>query len=381
MAEPRRPRVIRTRPGSTRPGDGGSTDAPQTGASAVRATSSKVSVVPVDPAEPGSRPEAGKPGSQAKAVAGNASASAAGAGNATAARWSGLFKRRAGKVNTAAGDTAGAPAGDGAGDTQSARGAKSGTGSGATGGAQVLAFPEPEYKRRRRRMVWTAASLVAVLTATMVLALYSPVLAVKKVVFEGNSLVTTQTLEASLAPLMGKPLPQVTDAQVRELLQPIIQVKSVQIQARPPSTLVVQLVERVPVALLKNDQEYVLVDQDGVQLGATADQAAASLPLIDGGKAVIGQDTFQAMTAVLANLPQSILKQLANASASSPDAVELKLTDGRSVVWGSASDMNLKAQVLQALLNAPLATPQAGKPAPVPAKVFDVSAPRHPVTR
>lgn len=251
----------------------------------------------------------------------------------------------------------------------------------ADGGATVLAFPEPGYKRRRRLLLWTAASVVAVLAAIMAVALYSPVLAVKNVVFEGNSLVATETLEATLAPVMGKPLPQVTDGQVGGLLDPIVQIKSARIQARPPSTLVVQLVERVPVALLKNDQEYVLVDQDGVQLGATADQAAVSLPLIDGGKAVIGQATFQAMTAVLANLPQSILRQLANASASSPDAVELKLTDGRSIIWGSPSDMELKAQVLQALLNAPAATPEAGKPAPAPARVFDVSAPRHPVTR
>ena len=106
-----------------------------------------------------------------------------------------------------------------------------------------------------------------------------------------------------------------------------------------------------------------------------------ALPLIDGGKAAIGKDTFAAMTAVLANLPQSILAQLANASAKSPDAVELKLADGRKVIWGNASDMELKAQVLEALLNAPPPTAVPGKPLRCPAKVFDVSAPRHPVTR
>lgn len=371
MAEPRRPKVIKTRPGAARPGAARpaaetpaakkpvpagaaqASDAPGQAAGSVRATSSKVSVMPADPV----------PGDSAGA---DAAAVGPAAGGRTAA-WRTLLTRRdraAGRKKADKADQAPRP------------GAKK-----PPSGATVLVFPEPGYKRRRRLLAWTAAAVAAVLAVIMAVALYSPVLAVKNVVFEGNSLVATETLEATLAPLVGKPLPQVTDAQVSELLGPIVQVKSTRIQARPPSTLVVQLVERVPVALLKNGQEYVLVDQDGVQLGATADQAEASLPLIDGGRAVIGEATFQAMTAVLANLPQSILKQLANASASSPDAVELKLTDGRSVIWGSPSDMELKSQVLQALLNAPQATPEAGKAAPVPAKVFDVSAPRHPVTR
>ncbi|MHA7176077.1 cell division protein FtsQ/DivIB [Arthrobacter sp. Sr24] len=239
----------------------------------------------------------------------------------------------------------------------------------------------PNHKRRRRTFLLSAAGVVAVLALVMGIALYSPVLGVKTVVFEGNKLVSQDTLELTLAPVISQPLPQVTAEDVSALLESVVQIKSSRIEARPPSTLVVHVVERVPVALLKNGATYSLVDQDGVELGTTKDAAAAALPLIDGGKAAIGQDTFQAMTSVLATLPKSILNQLANATAKSPDAVELRLVDGRSVVWGNASDMELKAAVLESLLNAPVPTAQPGKPAPVPAQVFDVSAPRHPVTR
>ncbi|WP_082000029.1 cell division protein FtsQ/DivIB [Arthrobacter sp. PAMC 25486] len=247
--------------------------------------------------------------------------------------------------------------------------------------AQVLAFPVPRFKRRRRTIVYSVAGIVAVLALVMSFALFSPVLAVKTVVFDGQKLVDPKILEHAVAPIFGKPLPQVTAEEVQALLGQVVQVKSSRIEARPPSTLHVRIVERIPVALLKNEDTYLLVDQEGVELGTTTDPASVSLPLIDGGKAVIGQDTFNAMTAVLANLPQSILAQLANASAASPDAVELKLVDGRSVIWGDASDMELKAVVLEALLNAPVPAPEAGAPAPAPVKVFDVSAPRRPVTR
>lgn len=247
--------------------------------------------------------------------------------------------------------------------------------------AQVLAFPVPPFKRRRRTIVYSVAGVVAVLALVMSFALFSPVLAVKTVVFDGQKLVEPRILEHAVAPIFGKPLPQVTAEEVQSLLGQVIQVKSSSIEARPPSTLRVHIVERIPVALLKNEDTYLLVDQEGVELGTTTEPASAALPLIDGGTAVIGQDTFNAMTAVLANLPQSILAQLANASAASPDAVELKLVDGRSVIWGDASDMELKAVVLEALLSAPPPIPVAGGPEPVPVKVFDVSAPRHPVTR
>lgn len=338
MAEPRRPRVIKTRPGTVPPAgakvDVAAVDAESLPAAApqgaVRSTSSKVSVLPAD--EPA--PAAPEPKKKKKPKKPKASASPS-------------------PSKTSAPE----------------------------GGAKVLAFPVPEFKRRRRTVLLAAASVAAVLAIVMCMAIFSPALAVKTVVFEGNKLVAPDVLNNALAPVMGKPLPQITGAQVSSLLEPVIQVKGARIEARPPSTLVVHLVERVPVALLKNGEEYLLVDPDGVQLGSTTDPASVSLPLIDGGKAAIGQDTFTAMTAVLANLPQSILSQLANATAKSPDAVELKLVDGRSVIWGNASDMELKAQVLQALLNAPPPTPEPGKPVPVPAQVFDVSAPRHPVTR
>ncbi|WP_104092379.1 cell division protein FtsQ/DivIB [Arthrobacter sp. GMC3] len=248
-------------------------------------------------------------------------------------------------------------------------------------GARILAFPVPLHKRRRKRVLLAMAGTAVVLAVIMATALFSPALAVKTVTFDGLKLVPDATMQAAVAPLINKPLPQVTQKEVSALLAGVPQIKSSSIEARPPSTLLIHVVERIPVALLKNGDEYILVDQDGVKLGATADPTSVAVPLIDGGTAVIGKDTFVAMTAVLATLPQSVLGKLASASATSPDAVELQLSDGRLVVWGNASDMELKAQVLDALLTAPAPTAEPGKLEPAPVRVYDVSAPRHPVTR
>jgi cell division protein FtsQ len=240
--------------------------------------------------------------------------------------------------------------------------------------ANVVAFPEPKGKRRKRTVLAVAATLVAVVAGLLAAAIFSPVLAVDTISVSGTRLLTPVQVQSALEPLRGKPLPQITDEEVGRLLEPLVQVKSVSAEARPPSGLAVQVRERVPVALVKQGEQYQLVDVEGVQLAATADPESVSLPVIDGGAGTIGQDLFRATAAVLGALPADVLSRLSNASAQSVDAVELKLVDGQTIIWGNAGEKELKAKVLAALLKVP-ADPKN------PVKVYDVSVPRHPVTR
>ncbi|WP_284979546.1 FtsQ-type POTRA domain-containing protein [Arthrobacter sp. fls2-241-R2A-200] len=240
--------------------------------------------------------------------------------------------------------------------------------------ANVIVFPEPKGKRKRRLIGWTLAIIVVLVAAIVAGAVYSPVLAVRSIAVDGTKLVTPDAVQKALSGLQGKPLPQVSEQQVNDLLKPLVQVRSATVEARPPSELLVHIDERVPVALLKQGDAYVMVDVDGVQLGVTKDPAGAALPLIDPGAGTVNTDLFKAIAAVLDTLPADVLAKMATASATSPDAVELKLVDGKTVVWGNAEDRELKAKALQALLNMP--------PNPKdPINVYDVSVPRHPFTK
>lgn len=247
-------------------------------------------------------------------------------------------------------------------------------------GATVLSFPIGRGATRRWWPWALAGGVLALIAVIMAVVLFSPALALKTVKVDGTKLASETAVQAALKPLQGKSLTQISQSQVQDLLANLPQVQSVSIEARPPSTLLVHIVERLPVAVLKNGSKYILVDPKGTQLGSTSNPAAAKLPLIDGGTAAIGQATFSAMTAVLASLPAAVRAQLQSAAAKSPDAVELTLLNGKKVVWGDASEMALKSEVLQTLLkNPPKAEP--GKPEPAPVNVYDVSSPRHPVTR
>ncbi|MFH5880722.1 cell division protein FtsQ/DivIB [Arthrobacter sp. NA-172] len=238
--------------------------------------------------------------------------------------------------------------------------------------SNVLAFPEPKARKRRRTALTVVAILVAVVAGIVAAAIYSPIFAVRTVTVDGTKMLQAGSVQKALEPVKGKPLPQINDAEIAALLKPLVQVRSVTTEARPPSELLVHIVERVPVALVKNGSSFFLVDVDGVQLGSTPDAGSVPLPLIDGQGT--NQNLFKAITAVLATLPADVLAKMASASATSPDAVELKLNDGKIVVWGNADEKELKARVLEALLKAP-ANPK------VPVNVYDVSVPRHPFTK
>jgi cell division protein FtsQ len=238
----------------------------------------------------------------------------------------------------------------------------------------VLSFPEPKARRRKRILLGTAGTLAVLIAGIIAAAVYSPLLALRTVTVDGTKLLTTDQVQAALAPLQGRPLPQIGEQDVTALLHPLVQVKAVTVQARPPSGLHVQVTERVPVALVKQGATFQLVDVDGIELSTTDDPTSIPLPVVDGGGGTLPKDLFQAITAVLGALPADVLAKLSDASAKSVDAVELKLVDGQTIVWGNAGEKELKARVLAALLKVP-ADPKN------PVRVYDVSVPRHPVTR
>lgn len=204
------------------------------------------------------------------------------------------------------------------------------------GSGNVLSFPEPKGKRRRRIVLSTVGILAVLMAGIVAAAVYSPVLALRTVTVEGTKLLKPHQVQAALAPLQGKPLPQISEEEVTALLKPLVQVKDVTAKALPPGTLQVHVTERIPVALVKQGKKFQLVDVDGVQLSTTADAASVSLPVIDGGSGTLPKDLFHAITAVLGALPGDVLARLSNASAASADAVELKLVDGQTILWGNA---------------------------------------------
>jgi cell division protein FtsQ len=240
-------------------------------------------------------------------------------------------------------------------------------------GATVVAFPASPGARRRRRRIGTVLGVLAALAVLAGVLFLSPALAVRDVSVRGAELTDPARVESALDVYRGVPLTRISKDEVRDRVGRIPQVRSIEVLLEPPHHLVVALHERVPVAAIEDGGEFVVVDSEGVELMTTGSAGEAGVPVVTGGRDVLEGERFEAIADVLAALPESVLAQLRTASAESLSSVELAFTDGRTVVWGTAEDSELKSQVLRELVEA--------RGAGSGVETYDVSSPTRPVVR
>ncbi|MRG61524.1 FtsQ-type POTRA domain-containing protein [Agromyces sp. CFH 90414] len=220
-------------------------------------------------------------------------------------------------------------------------------------------------RSRRRRLAWlVGAGSVVVVSAALVGAAYSPLMALREVRIEGAQRIPAAELQAAFAPDLGTPLPLITSADVREALSDFALVETYSTETLPPGTLVVRIVERTPVGVVETDRGLELVDAAGVVIDRPAERPEGE-PLIDAGG--VASEGFRAAAAVMRSLPPDVRPQVVRATAETADDVRLELASGASVIWGSGEQSRLKATVLAGLM-------AAAPPDTVP-NYYDVSAP------
>ncbi|WP_227496896.1 FtsQ-type POTRA domain-containing protein [Planctomonas psychrotolerans] len=227
-------------------------------------------------------------------------------------------------------------------------------------------------RSRRRRIGWlTAAGAVAVLAGLLLVAIYSPLLALRNIQVEGASRIPAGELVSALDDQLGTPLPLLDLGRVRDELRAYPLIESYSTESRPPDTLVVRIVERTPIATVPAEDGFRLVDPAGVVIELLAERPAG-VPLLDIGDADTSSDRFDAAAEVLVALPADFVGSVDTVSASTQDDVSLVLTDGTRVVWGSSDASAVKAARLPALVEA-----NAGREV----SEYDVSSPDNLVVR
>ncbi|WP_314684055.1 cell division protein FtsQ/DivIB [Rothia mucilaginosa] len=238
---------------------------------------------------------------------------------------------------------------------------------------------------RARKLLYTASALAIIAVLYVVLVFFSPLLATEKITVRGASLLETTQVEQKLEPLRGVPLTRIDEKKVRELIGQDNVIRSVQVESRPPHELVVTLKERTAVAVVKQGDTYHTVDSDGVSLLESATQPDTSVPLVRfSGDDPKTSAEFRTISAALSAMPSELLAQVKEASATSTSSITLTLRDNTTVQWGTAEESELKAKVLLSLRQAIAKRAQEENSSEAQTQkvtVYDVSAPRVPVTR
>ncbi|MBS2937610.1 FtsQ-type POTRA domain-containing protein [Nocardioides sp. J2M5] len=231
-------------------------------------------------------------------------------------------------------------------------------------------FARRQWARRwlSLRYVLVAVALVALVSTSVWLVFFSARLQVTRVEVVGNQLLSDGRVREVAGVPLGEQLALVdlsrTDARVGALAE----VRSVDVTRSWPHTVRIEVEERTAVAVVELAGRLRGLDPDGIVF-RDYDTPPADLPRIRPG-AEAGTDALKEAATVVAALPDDLTARVDHVEVATVDQITLVLRDGREVMWGSAEESELKAEVVDQLLGA---APKAG--------TYDVSVPGNPTVR
>lgn len=182
---------------------------------------------------------------------------------------------------------------------------------------------------------------------------FSSVFGVRDIQIKGTALVRSEQVEQIVGLGPDDALASVDLGAVASTIeQQLPPVKSASVSRSWPSTLVVTITERTPVATVTVDGAPWLIDATGTPYLAVADypgELPTLLPLEVEDPSPKSLATREAVT-VIAGLTDDVRELVALVSAPSAGQVTLQLTDGRLVIWGDSSRMKDKLTMLPGVL-------------------------------
>ncbi|MFT4227549.1 cell division protein FtsQ/DivIB [Micropruina sp.] len=220
-------------------------------------------------------------------------------------------------------------------------------------------------RRRRVLLIAIAAAVVVVLGVLAWLVFGSSVLGVKDVEVQGAKLVAAAEVERVADVPAGQPLARVDLDAVATRVSGLPAVARVSVARQWPNTIRITLTERTPAFAIETPGGYWIADDQGIIFDSAAQPPRGVLAArVPSGDARLIRD----LGTVLRSLPSEVRGKIRTLSAETPDSITLELPGGVTVIWGSAEQSELKAQVLSVLMAQQH-------------RVYDVSAPSNPVTR
>lgn len=234
-------------------------------------------------------------------------------------------------------------------------------------GAFAKALQERRRRQNRRKLfgIISGAGVLVLGGVVVWLLFFSSVFAVTDVRVAGTRLLTTDEVLQTAAVELDRPLVTTDIDAIGGRVAGLVPVEQVTVERSFPGTIAIEVTERTLAYQRLDGSQYQWVDGHGVVFHtATTPQAGALV-------AETGSDEPRLLAdvaTVATNLPDELLPRVELITAAAVDQIEIRLTDGDVVVWGSAEQSQLKAEVLTALLT-------------VDAEVYDVSAPGHPTTK
>jgi cell division protein FtsQ len=206
-------------------------------------------------------------------------------------------------------------------------------------------------RRLRAALPWAVTLAVLLVAGGLAWLVYgTSVLGVRNVEVVGAQLLNPLQVQQAAAVPMDQPLARVDVDAVRARVRGIPAVERVAVKRSWPSTLVVEVVERSPVAAVPNGaQRFTLIDASGVPYREVTRQPDG-LPLVRTATPGPSDLNTRSALTVLGALSDELREQLVAISVAAPAQITLELRKDRTVVWGDDTKSDAKSQVATVLL-------------------------------
>lgn len=236
------------------------------------------------------------------------------------------------------------------------------------GSSTARRFARRQWARRWLRLRWVLAGLlsVALVVSGIWLVWFSSVLGVEEVTVSGTGYLSADDIRAAASVPDGEPLASVDLEAIRRRVQALAPVRSAEVRRVWPDSVDVRVEERQAIAVVSIGGVVRGLDADGVVF-RTYSSKPRDLPLVQADPDTRTEAIAESAKVVSA-LPASLARSVDHIETRTLDEITLVLRDGRTVLWGSSADSELKARVLEQLLT------RRGR-------TFDVSVPGNPLAQ
>lgn len=227
------------------------------------------------------------------------------------------------------------------------------------------AFARRQWSRRWVTWKYVVALLllVGLLAGGVWLLYFSAAFTVSSVAVSGEQTLRDEQVRAVASVTDGAPLAGVDLDAVRARVEALAVVREADVTRSWPDTVVVEVQERTAVAVVEIGGQLRGLDVEGVVFREYR-SAPRGLPRVETAPDT-GRDALREAAGVVSTLPDGLGSRVDHVEVVTVDQISLELRDGRVVVWGSAEESEVKAEVLAALLQQP-------------GETYDVSVPGQP---
>jgi len=210
---------------------------------------------------------------------------------------------------------------------------------------------DPTPHRGRKRLAAIAAITAAVLAATAVGLMRSPLVHARTIRVHGESHLTRSDVLRIAQIAVGVNVFLLDAGAAERRLEADPWVADATISKHLPSTLVVEVKERSPVAVIESTGVLRLVADDGTLLDVA--RPGVSLPLIVSAETAVPEPSPTAIhdaARAVAAMATVVRREVARVTILADGELRVDLRSGAPVSFGPAVDLVAKAQALQALL-------------------------------